>query len=60
MTVNVHMLERLLRIVAGVAILYIGLMEFDMAWWGWLGLIPLATGAVGSCPVYSLFGLSTK
>jgi hypothetical protein len=27
--------------------------------WGWLGVIPLATGLLGSCPLYTLFGVST-
>jgi hypothetical protein len=27
--------------------------------WGWLGVIPLVTGALGSCPLYTVLGLST-
>jgi hypothetical protein len=27
--------------------------------WGWIGLVPLATGILGSCPLYTLFGIST-
>ena len=27
--------------------------------WGWIGVVPLVTGAIGSCPVYSLFGINT-
>ena len=27
--------------------------------WGWIGLLPLATGAMGWCPPYALFGWST-
>ena len=27
--------------------------------WGWLGLIPLMTGLIGSCPVYTVLGVST-
>jgi hypothetical protein len=27
--------------------------------WGWLGIVPLATGLIGSCPLYSLLGINT-
>lgn len=27
--------------------------------WGWIGVVPLVTGIIGNCPVYSLFGIST-
>jgi hypothetical protein len=27
--------------------------------WGWIGVLPLATGLIGFCPAYSLFGFST-
>ncbi|MBL8324724.1 MAG: DUF2892 domain-containing protein [Rubrivivax sp.] len=27
--------------------------------WGWFGLVPLATGALRTCPVYSMLGLNT-
>ncbi|MDE0153198.1 MAG: DUF2892 domain-containing protein [Gammaproteobacteria bacterium] len=60
MTVNVHIVERVLRVVAGVVILYVGLEMYDAAWWAWLGLIPLVTGLVGNCPVYKIFGISSK
>ena len=60
MTENVHTVERILRVLIGITILVVGLSYFEMAWWGWLGLIPLITGLVGFCPFYRLFGLSTK
>ena len=60
MTVNTHIVERVVRIVAGAAILYYGLVNFDMAWWAWIGLIPIVTGLTGNCPVYSLFNVSSK
>ncbi len=59
MNENVHRIDRVLRVIAGVAILYFGLVTYNLAWWGWLGLIPLLTGAVGFCPVYRLFGVKT-
>ncbi len=27
--------------------------------WGWIGIVPLVTGLVGNCPVYSLLGIRT-
>jgi hypothetical protein len=51
-------LDRVLRVVFGVAVL--SLVFFGpQTWWGLLGLVPLITGLVGSCPVYTLFGVST-
>lgn len=55
---NIHNIERVVRIVAGlviVSLVFIG----PQSNWGWLGLIPLATGATGWCPPYSLLGIST-
>ncbi|PLW79161.1 YgaP family membrane protein [Cohaesibacter celericrescens] len=58
MTVNVGSLDRVLRIVVGVALLsmmFIG----PKTMWGLIGIIPLATGLMRSCPLYSIFGLNT-
>jgi hypothetical protein len=27
--------------------------------WGWIGVVPIVTGSLGSCPLYTLFGFST-
>ena len=58
MTYNESTLDRTLRILAGVARLY---LTFDgrIGALGWLGFVPLITGIVGYCPLYSLFGWST-
>ena len=59
MTKNVNDTERVVRFIIGVVIT-------SMAFWGprsnWflLGIIPLATGFVGTCPLYSALGISTK
>jgi hypothetical protein len=47
-----------LRVAAGVALIGLALTGTIGAW-GWLGVVPLVTGALGSCPLYSLFGVST-
>ena len=59
MGTNVHSVERVLRVIAGLAILYVGLVSYNFAWWGWLGLIPILTGSSGFCPLYRMFGFKT-
>ena len=62
MTGNVGNLDRLLRITLGFCILATGIALNDDR--GciliWVGLVPLATGLAGSCPVYKIFSLNTK
>lgn len=51
-------MDRMVRIVAGLVLL--GLMAMGtIGWWGWLGIVPLATGLIGWCPVYTLLGMNT-
>lgn len=55
---NEHPIDRALRVGVGLALL--SLMVFGpRTAWGLLGLIPLVTGLVGSCPLYTLLGVST-
>ncbi len=54
---NIGTTDRIIRVVLGLVI--IGLGIYYGSWWGLLGLIPLATAAMGWCGLYSLFGLST-
>ncbi|HSK76246.1 MAG TPA: DUF2892 domain-containing protein [Thermoanaerobaculia bacterium] len=55
---NVHPAERIVRIALGLGLL--SLVFFGpQTLWGLVGLIPLATGFAGSCPLYSVFGFST-
>ena len=52
---NVGGIDRTVRIVAGLAL--IGLAATGtVGVWGWIGVVPLATGLVGWCPPYALFG----
>lgn len=58
MKVNVGTADRVLRIGAGV--LLIGLAATDtVGVWGYLGVVPLLTGLLRTCPAYSLLGMST-
>ena len=50
--------ERAIRVVLGVALLAMVFVGPQTPW-GWLGLVPLLTGLIGSCPLYTLFGIST-
>ena len=58
MTSNVGGIDRILRIVLGLVL--IGLtVTGNIGVWGWLGVVPLATGAIGWCPPYAIFGFNT-
>lgn len=55
---NVGGIDRILRIVIGLVL--IGLAATGtVGWWGWLGIVPLATGALGWCPPYAMLGFNT-
>lgn len=55
---NVGTLDRTLRITAGLVLVGLALTG-TVGWWGWLGLVPIATGLIGWCPPYSLLGITT-
>ncbi len=58
MKLNVGGIDRGVRIAAGLAL--IGLAATGVVgWWGWLGVVPLATGALGWCPPYAILGINT-
>jgi ABC-type enterochelin transport system permease subunit len=57
-TQNVGNIDRILRLVAGLVLLsliFIG----PKTWWGLLGIVPLATAFMRTCPAYSILGVST-
>lgn len=58
---NVGGIDRALRIIVGVALLALFFLYPDASWryWTLIGIVPLATGLMSSCPLYSLLGLST-
>jgi hypothetical protein len=58
MTQNVGGIDRILRIVVGLALIVLAATG-TIGVWGWLGVIVLATGVVGICMPYTLFGFST-
>ena len=58
MTKNVGGVDRILRIVVGLALIAAAATG-AIGVWGYIGLVPLATGLMGWCPLYPLIGLST-
>ncbi len=55
---NEGTLDRVLRIVVGAGLLALVFVGPQTAW-GWIGVVPLVTGLIGTCPVYSLLGINT-
>lgn len=55
---NIGNLDRAIRIVAGLGLLAATLSGAIGAW-GWVGIVPLATGIVRFCPAYLPFGIRT-
>jgi hypothetical protein len=58
MKINVHKLERTVRVVLGLGLLSLVFVG-PKTLWGLVGLILLVTGLFGNCPLYSLFGFSS-
>jgi hypothetical protein len=55
---NVGQIDRIIRIVIGAALIGATLLGY-LGVWGWLGVLPLASGIFGYCSGYALFGKST-
>ncbi|MDE8652685.1 YgaP family membrane protein [Novosphingobium album (ex Liu et al. 2023)] len=56
---NIGTLDRAFRIVLGlvlIALVFVG----PKTPWGWVGLVPLITGLLSSCPLYTLLGIKTR
>nr|CBA30533.1 hypothetical protein Csp_C24020 [Curvibacter putative symbiont of Hydra magnipapillata] len=58
MKANVGGIDRIIRIGAGAVLVALAATG-TVGWWGWLGAVPLATGLMGWCPPYAMFGFST-
>lgn len=54
---NEGSIDRALRIFLGIFL--IGMALSGVSVWGWIGVVPLLTGLVGTCPLYSIFGINT-
>ena len=64
MQVNEAVWDRVVRVVVGVVLLYLGWGGVVAGTLGtvfkWLGFLPLLTGTIGYCPAYPLLGIKTK
>ena len=58
MTKNVGCIDKIIRIVLGLALIAATLMG-ALPVWGWIGIVPLATGLMGWCPPYAILGFNT-
>ena len=55
---NEHVIERALRVILGIGLLSLVFIG-PKTLWGLIGVVPLLTGAIGTCPLYTIFGFST-
>jgi len=55
---NEGKIDRIARVTFGVAVLSLVFVG-PQTMWGLLGLIPIATGSLGMCPIYRIFGIDT-
>ena len=58
MKVNVGSVDRIVRIVAGLALIGLAVAG-TIGPWGYIGVVPLLTGFMRVCPAYSLLGVNT-
>lgn len=58
MNPNVGGIDRILRVVAGVALI-VWAAAFAGPVWAWIGILPLLTGLFSRCPAYSILGISS-
>lgn len=57
--INVGSADRVLRMVLGlglIALVFVG----PKTPWGWVGLVPLLTGMLSTCPLYSVLGWNSR
>ncbi len=55
---NVGGIDRILRVVVGLALIVAAAVHY-VGGWGYVGVVPLATGIIGWCPAYRLLGMNT-
>jgi hypothetical protein len=55
---NEGTIDRVLRVVVGLGVLSLAFVGPQTPW-GYVGLVPLATGLIGFCPLYAMLGINT-
>ena len=58
MQTNVGGIDRIVRAVIGLALIALTLAG-TIGVWGWIGVVPLMTAALGFCPLYTMLGFSS-
>lgn len=58
MKTNVGSVDKIIRIILGIAIIVLGFVL--QSWWGLIGVVVLLTGVLNFCPAYALLKVSTK
>ncbi|XGA79180.1 DUF2892 domain-containing protein [Halomonas sp. CH40] len=58
MKTNVGGIDKIARIAIGALLIVLALTG-TIGVWGWIGVVPLATGLLNTCPAYSLLGINT-
>ena len=58
---NVGSIDRIARVIVGIVLLGVFFLYPESPWryWTLIGIVPLATGLMSNCPVYSILGIST-
>ena len=58
MKTNEGTIDRALRVIAGLVLIALAATG-TVGVWGWIGIMPLLTGAIGFCPAYTILGINT-
>ncbi len=58
MKANVGSIDRALRVTVGVILVVLAALG-NIGVWGWIGIVPIATGLFKFCPLYTLLGMNT-
>ena len=58
MKINTGCIDRALRAVIGLVLITMAATG-TVGMWGWIGVVPLLTGLIGFCPLYTIMGTNT-
>ena len=59
MKLNIGSMEKVIRIVGGIVLIALAYTE-TLGMWAYIGVIPLVTGLMGWCPIWSLLKINTR
>jgi hypothetical protein len=59
MKCNVGGMDRVLRVTVGLVLIALAASN-QIGVWGWIGIIPLATGLFRFCPLYPMLGINSS